>query len=92
MMSNELMVKKIEELKGLKAMAYDLEMEIKYYEDEVKTDMLERGVEELRVGDYNVRYKTVKSTRLDSKALKAEMPDLVARYSTENEYKRLTIA
>ncbi len=92
MMSNELMVKKIEELKGLKAMAYDLEMEIKYYEDEVKTDMLERGVEELRVGDYKVRYKTVKSTRLDSKALKAEMPDLVARYSTENEYKRLTIA
>lgn len=60
MMSNELMVKKIEELKGLKAMAYDLEMEIKYYEDEVKTDMLERGVEELRVGDYKVRYKTVK--------------------------------
>ena len=35
--------------------------------------------------------KTVTSSRLDAKALKAERPDIVDAYSTETSYKRFTV-
>ena len=37
-------------------------------------------------------YKSVVSSRIDSKALKAEHPDIVAAYTTETSYKRFTVA
>lgn len=37
--------------------------------------------EELRVGEYKVFWKTVTSSRLDTKALKAALPELVERFT-----------
>ena len=36
--------------------------------------------------------KTVTSSRIDSKALKQEHPDIVTAYTTETSYKRFTVA
>ena len=43
-------------------------------------------------GSTKASYKSVIGSRLDSKALKAEHPDIVAAYTTETSYKRFTVA
>ena len=43
-------------------------------------------------GSNKATYKSVTSSKLDSKALKAEYPDIVAAYTTETSYKRFTVA
>lgn len=60
--------KKIEELRSLKAMAEELAAEITSIEDEIKAFMGDE--EEIRAGDYKVRYKTVRSSRFDSTAFR----------------------
>lgn len=43
------------------------------------------------LGDYKVTWKTVNSTRLDTKLLKAEQPDIFEKYSKVSSSRRFTI-
>lgn len=43
-------------------------------------------------GSTKAMFKTVTSSRLDSKALKQEYPDIATAYTTETSYKRFTVA
>ena len=43
-------------------------------------------------GSAKAVYKSVVSSRIDSKALKEDHPDIVAAYTTEASYKRFTVA
>lgn len=81
---------KAKELKSLKAMLDELKDEIATIEDQIKAYMGDQ--EMIRVGDLKITHKTVKSSRFDSKALSAELPELAARYTVPTEYKRFTIA
>ena len=83
------MLSKIRRLKELKAMAEELTSEIKNTENAIK-EMI-GDTEEMRVGEYKVIYKTIEASRLDSKSLQAELPDIDARYTVQTRYKRLTI-
>lgn len=89
-MSTTELLTTIKELRELKALAADLQAEITALEDAVKGHMGDQ--ETLRAGEYQITYKTVKSSRLDSKALKRDLPDVAARYTVESAYKRLTVA
>ncbi len=89
-MSTTELLTTIKELRELKALAADLQAEITALEDAVKGHMGDQ--ETLRAGEYQITYKMVKSSRLDSKALKRELPDVAARYTVESAYKRLTVA
>lgn len=82
--------KKIEELRSLKAMAEELAAEITSIEDEIKAFMGDE--EEIRAGDYKVRYKTVRSSRFDSTAFKATHAALYAQYTKETVTRRFSIA
>lgn len=42
-------------------------------------------------GSTKVTYKTVTSERLDTKRLKAEMPDIYGQFSVAQQYKRFTV-
>ena len=75
-MSKTEMTNKVRELKELKTMAEELAAEISAIEDSIKADMTAQGVEEMTVDVYKVRYKTVKSSRIDTTALKKAMPEL----------------
>lgn len=81
---------KVKELHGLKAMQDELTAEIESLQDEIKSFMGDKEV--LRIADFKITWKTVKSTRLDSKKLKADMPDVAEQYTIPVEYKRFTIA
>ncbi len=89
-MSTHELSEKIKELKELKIMDEELKEEITAIEDAIKTHMGE--TEELRAGAFKVTYKRVTSSRLDSKRLKAELPDVAAQYTVANEYRRFIVA
>lgn len=89
-MSKTEITSKVKELKELKLMLQELTDEINGIEDSIKTAMGDNEV--LTVGEYKLTYKTVKSSRLDSKSLKSELPEIAARYTVPTEYRRFTIA
>ena len=86
---NKELIEKAKMLKELKVMSDELTAEISGLEDSLKALM---GDEEIvYAGDYKLTYKTVKSSRFDSKGLKAELPEIAARYTIPTEYKRFCI-
>ena len=91
-MSKTEMTNKVRELKELKAMADELAAEITAIEDSIKADMTAQDVEEITVDVYKVRHKTVKSSRIDTTALKKAMPELAARFTKETESRRFSVA
>lgn len=68
--------------------------ELEAMNEALKTDIIDRMGERDTVieGAAKVIYKSVTGSRLDSKALKADHPDIVAAYTTETSYKRFTVA
>lgn len=60
--------------------------------DEIKAYMTENGLETLTGDEHKAIYKAVESSRLDSKALKAELPEIAARYTTTTSTMRFTFA
>ena len=88
---NELTAK-VKKLKELKSFAEEIAAEITAVEDELKAEMTAQGTEEMTVDVYKLRYKTVKSSRFDSKSLKAELPEIAARYTISTEYRRFSVA
>ena len=61
-------------------MAEELNAEITTLQDEIKATMGgAEGPITLTVGAYKITWKPIKSTRLDSKALKVTLPEIVDR-------------
>lgn len=81
----------IKNLKQLQREQERLESELAACKKQVTQELNDRGVEELTVGSYKVRWTTVKTTHLDSKALKVALPELAQRFTVESSTKRLTI-
>ncbi len=60
--------------------------------DQLKAYMTENGIETLTGDEHKAIYKAVETSRLDSKALKAELPEIAARYTTTSSTMRFTFA
>lgn len=60
--------------------------------DQIKAYMTENGMETLTGDEHKAIYKAVESSRLDSKALKAELPEIAARYTTTTTTMRFTFS
>ena len=83
---------KVDQIRNLKRLIEDAEAEITGIDDEIKARMTELDTDELRGGTCKVTWKQVSSTRIDSKALKKELPDIAAKYSSTTTYRRFLIA
>lgn len=57
----------------------------------LKTEMEKREVDTLTGDDWKVTYKTVISNRLDTTAIKKELPEIAARYNKQVFSKRFTL-
>lgn len=90
-MSMNEMESKINELRELRRMADELAGEITAIEDEIKASMTATGAEELAGTTFKITWKTVTSSRLDSKALKAAAPELYARFCKSTTSRRFCI-
>lgn len=82
---------KVKRLKELKIFADELQAEIVSIEDELKTEMITRGAEEITVDIFKLRYKPITSNRFDSKAFQTANPELYAEYTRPTTYRRFTV-
>ena len=88
-MSNPNMESIVKELLELKRMKEELEAEITAMEDEIKKVM---GDEELlTAGAFKVSWKNFISSRVDTTALKMELPDIAAHYTKKTTGRRFSI-
>lgn len=81
----------VKELQELRRMKEELEAEITAIEDALKQHMSETGIYELNALTGKVTWFESASNRLDSTALKKELPDLYSRYckQTKTRYFRI---
>ena len=91
MSANEIAAK-VRELRELRRMADELSAEIDGLQDAIKQHMDAAGVGTLAGLDYKITYKTVTSSRLDSKALRADQPELYAKYTKQTTARRFCLA
>lgn len=78
------------ELKDIEAQIDALKAKADAIKDEMKAEM--GNEEHIVVDGFKVNYTIVISTRLDSKKLKTELPDLWAKYSKEDISRRFSIS
>ena len=81
---------KIRELRELQALIEEAQAEAEAIKDALKAHM--GDAEELRAGEYKITWKTVTTSRLDSKAIRAALPDVAARFTRETTSRRFTVA
>lgn len=91
-MTTKELTSNIRKLKKLKSKAEEIAAQIASIEDEIKAEMLERDVEEITVDVFKVRYTTVISNRVDTTAIKKELPDIATRYTKQTKSRRFSIA
>ena len=82
---------KIDELKELEALIKEAEAEVEALKDEIKAEMLKQNKDEMNVGRYIVRWKTVLSNRFDSTEFKKVMPEVYKMYTRQTESMRFSI-
>lgn len=82
---------RIKRLKEIEQQQKTLEEQAEQLRNEIKKDMEAKGVDEIRTKSFIVRWKEIISSRLDSKALKAALPDVYAMYAKPSTSRRFTI-
>ena len=83
---------KIEALKDLESLIEEAKAEAETLRDEIKTEMLNRDIEELEAGQYIVRWTSVLTQRFDTTAFKKVMPEVYKAYTKQVSSRRFTIA
>ena len=86
------MTRKLHELKELEALIAEAEKDAEAIKDELKAEMNAQSVDEMNVDVFKLRYKTVISSRFDSKAFKATHTELYNQYTKQTESRRFTVA
>lgn len=60
--------------------------------DQIKERMTAAGVESLAGSEHKATYKAVTSSRVDTTALKKDLPEIAARYTKTTTARRFTFA
>lgn len=79
---------KMKELRELRRMADEIEA----VQDNIKSRMDAQGVDILSGSDWKVTWKPVASARLDSSALKKELPEIAVRFMKQATTRRFVLA
>lgn len=83
--------KAITELKELEVMAAEVAAEIDSIKGTLKAELTRSKTDELSVGIFKIRYKTVKGRRFDTKAFKAANSKLYDSFRKEVISKRFSV-
>lgn len=82
-------ISKVTELQELKRMQEELTATIEAVTDEIKAVMGDQ--EELSAGAFRITWKPVTTSRIDTTALKKELPDIAARYQKTSTVRRFCV-
>lgn len=89
-MSTNEIAAKCRELRELLSLIDEAQAEADAIKDALKREL--GDTEELRAGEYRISWKPVTTSRLDTKALRAALPDVAARFSRESTTRRFCVA
>lgn len=91
-MTEKMIENRINKLSALETQIAQLQQQADAIRGELKTDLEEKGVDELKTKNFLIRWKEIVSNRLDGKALKAALPEIYAQYTRPSTSRRFTIA
>lgn len=91
MSTNEL-TSKVRKLKRLQAKAEELQGEITAIQDELKAELTAQNLEEMRAGDFKIRFTSVISNRFDTATFKKNHLDLYNQYIKQTTSRRFSVA
>ena len=92
MLTNKQLDNRVNKLRAIEAQQKELEAQAEAIRAELKADLESKGEDEHDTGAFVIRWKEIVSRRLDSRALKAALPDVFAAYSKESSTRRFSIA
>ena len=81
----------IRDLKELKTLQDRIALKIKTLEDQIKEHMADTDMFAITGDGYAVSWNEVSSTRLDTTALKHDMPDIAAQYMKTSITRRFIV-
>ena len=91
-MTERMIENRVKRLQEIEAQQKELETAAEAIRAELKADMEEKGLDELKTKNFILRWKEIISNRLDSKALKAAPPDVYGQFCKASASRRFTIA
>ena len=91
-MTEKMIENRVKKLQELEAQIKTLEAAADAVREEIKADMSVRGLDELKTRNYTIRWREVISSRIDSKALKAELPAVYGRFCKATACRRFVVA
>ncbi len=91
-MTERMIENRIKKLREIEAQQKELEQQAEALKAEIKADLEEKGLDELKTKNFLIRWKEVVSNRLDGKALKAALPDVYSQFTRPSSSRRFTVA
>ena len=91
MATNEI-ISKLNELSELRRMADELNAEIEAIQDAIKAHMTEADTDTITAGTFKVTWKPVTSTRIDTTALRKDLPEIWQEYGKTTTTRRFSVA
>ena len=91
-MTEKMIENRIKKLQAIEAQQEELEVAAEALRAELKADLEQKGVDELKTRNFLIRWKEIISNRLDGKALKAALPDVYGQFCKASTSRRFTIA
>ena len=91
-MTERMIENRVKRLQEIEAQQKELETAAEAIRAELKADTEEKGLDELKTKNFILRWKEIISNRLDSKALKAALPDVYGQFCKASASRRFTIA
>lgn len=91
-MTERMIENRVKKLFALEEQIAQLQEQADAIKGELKADLEEKGLDELKTKNFLIRWKEIVSSRLDGKALKAALPEIYSQYCRPTSSRRFTIA
>lgn len=91
-MTEKMIENQIKKLRAIETQQKELDAAADAIRAELKADLEEKGLQELKAKNFIVRWKEIVSSRLDGKALKAALPDVYSQFCKASTTRRFSVA
>lgn len=91
-MTERMIENRIKKLSALEEQIAQLQEQADAIKGELKADLEEKGLDELKTRNFLIRWKEIISNHLDGKALKAALPEIYSQYCKPTSSRRFTVA
>lgn len=91
-MTERMIENRVKKLTELEEKIAQLQEQADVIKNELKADLEEKGVDELKTKNFIIRWKEIISNRLDGKALQEALPDVYGQFVRQCSSRRFTVA